>query len=45
MRLFLTLRSGPQGRASRDGQTASLRSTLRDATIRVAPQGEVGTVQ
>ena len=36
----LTLRSGPQGRVSKGGQQMVLQPTLRDATLRVAPQGE-----
>jgi hypothetical protein len=36
----LTLRSGPQGRVSKGGQQPILQPTLRDATLRVAPQGE-----
>jgi hypothetical protein len=36
----LTLRCGPQGRVSKGRQQMVLRSTLRDATLRVAPPGE-----
>jgi hypothetical protein len=38
----LTLRSGPQGRVSKGGPQSRRLPTLRDATLRVAPQGEVG---
>ncbi len=37
----LTLRSGLEGRVSKGGIQSLRLPTLRDATLRVAPQGEV----